>query len=59
MNQNLDILIAKYKTQLYKFKLEEKKTFIDLVMDDLGRMCTMYYYPRTKKYKLEIICQKN
>ncbi len=56
MNPNLDILVEKYKTRFYK--LEKEKTFIDFVMDDLGRMCTMNYYPEIKKYKLEIICQK-
>ena len=33
----------------------EKRIFVDLTHDGTGRMCTMYYYPRIKQFKLESI----
>ena len=35
--------------------LEEKKKFIDIIANGTGKICRMYYYPRTKQYKLEPI----
>jgi len=36
----------------------KKRIFVDFTHDGIGRMCTMYYYPRIKQFKLEPI-EKN
>jgi len=36
----------------------EKRIFVDFTHGGTGRMCTMYYYPRIKQFKLEPI-EKN
>lgn len=34
-------------------KVEDRKIFVDLVHDGLGRLCEMYYDPKTKRHELE------
>ncbi len=41
----------------YNPSLEERR-FVDFTHDGTGKMCTMYYYPKTNKYELEPI-EKN
>ncbi len=42
----------------WKFPTLERKRFVDFTHDGTGKMCTMYYDPRTKRYELEPI-EKN
>jgi len=51
----LEISVRKYKAKLYMLSLEEPKKFVDFTHNGLGKMCTMYYYPRTKRFRLEPI----
>ena len=50
--QSLDILIEEHETLIWALGLEEKKRFVDIAPDGTGKICKMYYYPRTKQYKL-------
>ena len=51
----LEILVREYKARLYMLGLKEPKKFVDITHNGLGKICTMYYYPRIKQFKLEQI----
>lgn len=38
-----------------KYQVEEKKIFIDTIIDSEGKPCTVLYNPRTRCYEFEVI----
>ena len=51
----LEILAQKYKSEFYRLQLQEPKKFIDFTHNENNQLCTMYYYPKTKRFTLEPI----
>ena len=55
IENNLKELPIDYELKINKLK---EKRFVDFTHDGTGKMCTVYYNLRTKKYEFEPI-QKN
>jgi len=51
----LEYRVKLQKARLHMMGLREERRFIDITHNASGKMCRVYYYPRTKKYEYEPI----